>query len=98
MDCIMNKYETIMIIDNTIAEEQKKEVIKRIEEYISKNGKITKVETLGTRKLAYEIKGHLEGYYHIINFEAEPKIVAELERIYRITDAIMKFMTIREED
>ena len=87
-----------MIIDNTINEKQKRNVINKIEEYISVNGKIINVESLGTRKLAYAIKKHLEGYYYIINFKAEAKIITELERIYRLTDEILKFIVIRKED
>lgn len=98
MDLFMNKYETIMIIDNDITDEQKRNAISKIEEYISKNGKITEAKSMGTRKLAYEIKKHTEGYYYIINFETDAEKIAELERIYRITDEILKFIVIKKED
>ena len=53
---------------------------------------------MGKRKLAYEIKKQSEGYYVVYTFEANPEFIKELERIYRITDSIMKFITIRKED
>lgn len=94
----MNNYETIMILNNDITEEQKRNVIDKIEGYITKNGVIANSEDLGARKLAYEIKKHSEGYYYIINFVASSEIIAELERIYRITDEVLKFIVIKKED
>ena len=51
---------------------------------------------MGKRKLAYEIKKNKEAYYMQINFESEPEAITELERIYRITDEILKFITIKK--
>ena len=48
--------------------------------------------------MAYEIKKQKEGYYIIIKFEANPTLIAELERVYRITDEVMKFIVVREEE
>ena len=59
------------------------------------NGAITKVEELGKKKLAYDIKKCKEGYYAVIYFEAEPTVIAELERVYRIKDEIIKYMTVK---
>ena len=53
---------------------------------------------MGKRKLAYEVKKNSEGYYVLINFEANPEFIAELERVYRITDGILKFIVVRKED
>ena len=53
---------------------------------------------MGKRKLAYEIKKNVEGYYVLYNFEANPGFIAELERVYRITDGILKFIVVRKED
>lgn len=94
----MNKYETIMIIKDELTQEQKDAVIKKIEKYISENGKIESRESLGTKKLAYNIKNHKTGYYYIIEFESEPNSICELERIYRLTDEILKFIVVRKTD
>ena len=67
----MNKYETIFLISNQITEEQRKSIITKIAELISKNGTITNKEELGEKKLAYEIRKHTQAFYYIINFESE---------------------------
>ena len=56
------------------------------------------VEEVGTKKLAYEIKKQKEGYYIIIKFEANPALISELERVYRIADEVIKFIVVREEE
>ena len=50
------------------------------------------------RTKMYEIKKNKEGFYVVFKFEANPEFITELERIYRITDSVMKFITIRKED
>ena len=52
---------------------------------------------MGRRKLAYDIGKNTEGYYVVFTFEAKPELIAELERNYRITDEIIKFITIRKD-
>ena len=94
----MNNYETIMILNDDITEEQKRNVISKIEEYITKNGKIIDSTSLGVKKLAYEVRKHSKGYYHIITFEADPQAIEELERIYRITEEVLKFIVVRKDD
>ena len=94
----MNQYETIFIMNNQIAKEEQQTVIARITNYIKENGKIVKEDDIGARKLAYEIKKQKEGYYYLIEFEAESSIIDELQRIYRITDTVLKFITIRKDD
>ena len=94
----MNKYESVIIINPNIEEQAKKELLDKFSTLINNDGKVESVEELGNKKLAYEIKKHSEGYYVIINFEANPTLIAELERIYKITDAVIKFIVIRKED
>ncbi len=67
----MNKYETIMIIDNEITENQRNTVIERIRNYILKNGIITEEQDLGEKRLAYEVKKRQKGYYYSIKFKAK---------------------------
>ena len=94
----MNKYETIMILDCSISQESRISAIEKIKKYIESIGEIESTEELGKKKLAYEIKKNNEGYYCIINFSANPDDIAELERIYRITDEIIKFIVVRRND
>ena len=95
----MNKYESVIIINPSLDEQGIKDVITKFTDLINNNnGKVENVDEMGKRKLAYEIKKHSEGYYVVYTFEANPEFIKELERIYRITDSIMKFITIRKED
>ena len=94
----MNKYESVIIINPTADEEKVKGLIDKFSELINKSGKVEKVDTLGKKKLAYEIKKNREGIYVVIYFEAEPSLIAELERNYRITDEVIKFIVIKVEE
>ena len=96
----MNKYESIIIINPSLEEQGIKEVITKFTDLINSNdnGKALKVDEMGKKKLAYEINKQTEGYYVVYTFEAKPEFISELERIYRITESIMKFITVRKED
>ncbi len=98
MENFMNKYETIFLMKDDIAEEERNNVIDTIKNYLEENGKITKIEDLGIKKLAYEVRKYKEAYYYLIEFESTSEIIPELERKYRITDEIIKFIVIRIED
>ena len=87
----MNKYESVVIINPSVEEEKVKELSQKFTEIINNDGKVEKVEELGKKKLAYE------GYYIVINFEANPDLISELERNYRIMDEVIKFITVRAE-
>ena len=93
----MNKYESIIIINESVDEQGVKEVTQRFTDLINKNGKVESVEDMGKRKLAYEVKKNKEGSYVLFNFEANPELITELERNYRISDEIIKFITVRKE-
>lgn len=94
----MNKYETIFLIKDDITEEQRNAVVSEIRKYLVKNGKVSEEENLGKKKLAYEVKKNKEGIYVVFYFEAEPSLIAELERNYRITDEVIKFIVVRNEE
>ena len=94
----MNKYESVIIINPNLDQEATKALIKKFEDLINTDGKVEKIDELGKRKLAYEIKKNKEGYYVIYTFESKPEAIAELERNYRITDDVMKFIVVRLED
>lgn len=94
----MNKYETVFIINPNIEDSGVKALIEKFSNLINSDGKVDSVEELGKKKLAYEIKKHKEGNYIAINFEANPELIKELERIYRITDEIIKFIVVRKDE
>lgn len=93
----MNKYESVVIIDPSVEEDKVKELSQRFTDLINHDGKVENVEELGKKKLAYEVKKNKEGYYVVINFEANPSLIAELERNYRIIDEVIKFITVKAE-
>lgn len=94
----MNKYESVIIINDSLTEEQKKETIEMVQNFISKNGELDKTDILGSKRLAYDIKRQKTGYYCVFYFKVKPTMILELERIYRITEEIIKFITIRVEE
>ena len=94
----MNKYESVVIINPNLEAESIKALIEKFSNLINTDGKVVSVEELGNKKLAYEIKKQKEGYYIIFKFEANPALISELERNYRITDAVMKHIVIKEEE
>lgn len=94
----MNKYESVVIINPNVDEEGIKALVKKFTDLINNDGKVEKVDELGKKKLAYEIKKNNEGYYVVFYFEANPNVISELERNYRITDEVIKFMTIKVEE
>ena len=94
----MNKYESVVIINPTVDEEGVKALVEKFSALINNDGKVEKVDNLGKRKLAYEVKKQKEAYYEVFYFEANPELIAELERNYRITDEVIKFMTMKVEE
>ena len=95
----MKAYELLFFVAPTIEDEVRLAAMKRIEKTIADgNGKIDNVEDWGKRKLAYEIAGVTEGDYTLIDFHAEPENVAELDRVLRITDAVLRHKIVRRDD
>ena len=94
----MNKYESVIIINPNLEEEAIKALIEKISNLINTDGKVSSVEEIGKKKLAYEIKKNKEGFYVIFKFEANPELITELERVYRITDEVIKFIVVKEEE
>ncbi|MBR6504250.1 MAG: 30S ribosomal protein S6 [Clostridia bacterium] len=94
----MNKYESVIIINPSLEDEAIKNTVKSFEDLINKEGKVLETNEVGRKKLAYEIKKNKEGYYVVYTFEAKPDSIKELERIYRITDEVIKFIVVRLED
>ena len=95
---IINSYETIFIIDATLDEESVKALQDKFTNLIAKYGTVESIDEWGKRRLAYEINDRTEGYYVLVYFTAEADFPKELERQYRITDGILRTITIKKED
>ena len=87
----MTKYEMLYILDASLADEAKDEIVKKFEDLVSKNGGvIEKTDRWGTKKLVYPINYKNEGYYVLMTFEAEKTLVQEIKRIAGITDGVIR--------
>jgi small subunit ribosomal protein S6 len=92
----MKKYETIFILDANLEEEQTQAVLEKVKGIITQaSGEILKVEDWGKRKLAYEVKKKDKGHYVLIHFLGSPALLSELERNFRVMDAVIKYQSIR---
>ena len=94
----MKAYELLYFVDPTCNEETRAAVMKRIEVALGETGKVDSVEDWGKRKLAFEIDDLTEGEYTLINFHADPTVIAELDRVLRINDAVKRHMVVRRVD
>jgi len=90
----MKRYETFVIVDPDVSEDDRNQFLDRLKEVISdQNGTLVLVDEWGSRKLAYEIKKKSRGYYVRLDYCGTGALVDELERLFRIDDRIMKYMT-----
>ena len=95
----MKAYELLFFVAPTISDEDRIAVMKRIETTIAEGeGKVDNVDEWGKRKLAYEINGLTDGDYTLVDFHADPQNVAELDRVLRINDAVVRHMIVKRED
>lgn len=94
---MMNKYESIFIINPDLSEEDTAALVAKFKSLLESSAQLDSIDEWGKRKLAYEIADKTEGYYVLVNFSAEPEFPHELERIYKITDGIIKYMVIKKE-
>ena len=94
----INLYETICIIDSTKTEEETAALVEKFKSLIEKNGEIESVDEWGKRRLAYPINDLNEGYYVLINFKSNAEFPTELERVYGITDGIIRDIVVRREE
>lgn len=90
------KYELMYIINPNLSEEETAAVVEKFKALVEQNGTLEEMEEMGKRKLAYEINYISEGYYVLMKFTSAPEFPAELDRIYKITDGVLRSMIIAE--
>ena len=89
----MKDYELLFFVSPSIDDETRLATQKRIDAVITdQGGKVNNVEEWGKKKLAYEIDGLQDGDYTLIDFQAEPEAIAELNRVLRIMDSVVRHM------
>ncbi|CUU90148.1 30S ribosomal protein S6 [Campylobacter hyointestinalis] len=95
----MKHYELLFILKSTLTEDEAKVKVDFIKEVITKNGgEIASVVEMGTRKLAYKIDKYERGTYVVIYFTAPTALIAELVRNVRITEEVIRFLTVKYEN
>ena len=98
MEKITNSYETLFVIDPDLTEEATHALVEKFTSLIASNGEIESIDEWGKKKLEYLINDKSEGYYVLVNFKSEGTLPSELERIFGITEGILRSIVIRHED
>ena len=89
-------YETVMIFSLKQGEEGIQALVEKFKALIEKHATLQNVDEWGKRKLAYLINKESEGYYVLMDFESEAEFPAELDRIFKITDGVIRSMIIKK--
>lgn len=97
MSDVKNSYETVFILSSTLGDDGITAMVQKFKDLIEANGTIDSVDDWGKRRLAYPIKKQEDGYYTLINFTSSPEFTAELDRIYKITDGVLRSLIIKKE-
>ena len=93
MEKVLNSYETLFVVDCTLGEESVKAIVDKFTTLISENATVESVDEWGKRRLAYPIDYKNDGYYVLVNFKSEGAFTLELERVFGITEGIIRYMT-----
>lgn len=88
------KYETIFVVDSTLTDEATAAIVEKFKTLVEQNATLGEVNEWGKRRLAYPINDLMEGYYVLMTFNAAAAIPAELDRIFRITDGVMRSLIV----
>ena len=92
----MNQYEVMYVIDPALEDSARTELINRFSDLVKKNGgEVDRVDEWGKRRLAYAIQYKTEGYYVLVNFQAEAELPRELERNLQISDSVIRYQVIK---
>lgn len=94
----MINYEIMFIVDPTLDDEMKEKTVETVKEIISTEGEVKNTEIWGLRKLEYPIEKKTEGYYAVIDFQAEPTLPKELDRRLRISDNVMRHLIVNKDE
>lgn len=90
----MQKYEAMVVISTKQEEEVIKGLVEKFTSLISENGTLVSVDEWGKKRLAYMINKETEGYYVLFTFECEAAFPAELGRVFKITEGLLRTMII----
>lgn len=92
----MRQYETMYVLKPDLEPEQTAELVAKYQSLVTEHeGQIDELQEMGKRRLAYEIDKHREGYYVLMKYTAETDFTKELERVMRIEDNMLRYLTVR---
>ncbi|WP_067930387.1 30S ribosomal protein S6 [Alicyclobacillus kakegawensis] len=92
----MRQYETMYVLIPDLEPEQTSELVSKYQALVTeRGGQIDELQEIGKRRLAYEIKKYREGYYVLMRYTADTSVSKELERVLRIEDAVLRYLTVR---
>lgn len=95
---MMNQYETVFILTPVLSDQQMKETVEKFKGFLTAEGaEIINEESWGLMKLAYPIEKKSTGFYQLIEFKAEPSVLAKLETAYRRDERVIRFLTVKME-
>lgn len=92
----MAKYETMLVTSAALDEEASTALVGKFKTLIEAHGTIDSVDEWGKRRLAYPINKQEEGVYTLIKFTSTPEFPAELDRVYKITDGVLRTIIVAE--
>ncbi|MBQ2892863.1 MAG: 30S ribosomal protein S6 [Oscillospiraceae bacterium] len=90
---ITGKYEVLYIIDAELGEEGISALVEKFKAMVEAEGTLLNIDLWGKRRLAYLVNDKPEGYYVLMNFESKPEFPAEMERVMKITEGVMRCLT-----
>lgn len=91
-------YEAVYILDPALSEEQIAALVAKFKAVVEANGTVSEIDEWGKRRLAYPINDLPEGYYVLMNCECKPELPAELDRVFKITDGILRSLIVAVEE
>jgi small subunit ribosomal protein S6 len=92
----MRQYETMYVLKPDLEPEQTAELVAKYQSLVTeRGGQIDELQEIGKRRLAYEIKKYREGYYVLMRYTADTDMTKELERVMRIEDSVLRYLTVR---
>lgn len=97
MEKILHNYETVMILNTKLGDEGVQALAEKFKALIAENGTIGNVDEWGKRRLAYPIQDEAEGYYVLITFTSDAEFPSELDRVYKITDGVLRTLIVRND-
>lgn len=95
---LSQKYESIIVLSLKSGEEAVQELVEKFKKLINDKATLESVDEWGKRRLAYEIDYQTEGYYVLLNFESDPSFPAELDRVCKITDGVLRTLIVAKEN